>query len=116
MAADRLTATATVHSGHPVRVVHAARPQPAAGALSAARPADPAPPLIQVVRGAPTDEELAAIIVVLVARARPATAGPDAPASRPGQPGRRHPHRVRPAWARPARYRSPASWRPATVH
>jgi hypothetical protein len=72
--------------------------------------------VVQVVRGAPTDEELAALILVLVARAAPAPAVADVAVGRPGQPGRRQPHRVRPGWARPARYRSPASWRPSTVH
>lgn len=92
-------------------------------------PSIPLPGGCLVVRGEPTEEELAAIVVVLAARSgsagRPAATSVAAaaadsarhgvgPASGPA--GRPAPHRPRLGWTRPTRYRSPASWRAATVH
>ncbi|MEJ5945840.1 acyl-CoA carboxylase subunit epsilon [Pseudokineococcus basanitobsidens] len=48
----------------------------------------PRRPLLRVVRGAPDDAELAALVAVVTARpAAPAPAGPPAPTSRWGDPG-----------------------------
>lgn len=87
-------------------------------------PSIPLPGGCVVVRGAPTEEELAAIVVVLATRSRPAGRPATQPAdsarhtgpAAPAPAGRPLPHRVPLGWTRPARYRSPAAWRPATVH
>ncbi|TDQ48480.1 acyl-CoA carboxylase epsilon subunit [Actinorugispora endophytica] len=61
-------------------------------------PSDPPRPVFRVVRGKPDDVELAVLLAVLAAAAGGADDG--------GAP----PPPLRPAWARPARYRPPAAW------
>ncbi|WP_253882876.1 acyl-CoA carboxylase subunit epsilon [Actinomadura rupiterrae] len=58
-------------------------------------------PLLRVVRGAPSDEELAALTVAVLAvvRARNAGGAPDGAASPPA-----------PGWVRPRSYRPPGAW------
>ncbi|MFC4907583.1 acyl-CoA carboxylase subunit epsilon [Actinomadura gamaensis] len=58
-------------------------------------------PLLRVVRGAPTDEELAALTVAVLAVVRSrSTAGEGGDAARPPVPG----------WVRPRTYRPPGAW------
>jgi Acyl-CoA carboxylase epsilon subunit len=71
-------------------------------------PQDPQEPLFRVVRGAPTDVELAALSVVLAARMRPAeepTAPPQGPTAwaASGRTGRRLGRPGPDAWRRSAR-------------
>lgn len=66
------------------------RPKDDAGAAAALR----------VLRGAPDEEELAAVVAVLQLLAGQARARSLAAPTRPAAPG----------WTRPARYRPPAGW------
>ena len=81
------------------------------GALSAGPAARPAPagsPVLAVVRGNPSAEEIAALVVVLTARTGPASAG--AAAARPGS-----------AWSARSRLlreplpRGPGGWRASAL-